>query len=159
MIENVRTGERIKPIVRPVRPAELQPGERGWRFDWLQASKAAKVYALIDPRQPGVPLGRIALSLFEDQHVEIDLLEVNARDVGRTGSWRGIAGSLIAYAAQVSVVIGGEGFVALYAKTELLAHDETKYGFRRVGQSLRMILDPMAAAKLVNFYWGTLTDG
>ena len=132
MIVNVRTGERLATVILPVGQDELRPRGSDWRFDWRSTMKTSEVYRLVEPARSDVTLGLIGLRKFPDQFVEVDLLEVNSRDVGFQKEWDGIAGSLLAFAALQSFRIGGEGYVAIYAKTELLDHYETKYGFQRV---------------------------
>ena len=81
--------------------------------------------------------------------VEVTLLESHPLQVGRAKRFRGIAGSLLAFAALLSREIGGDGFVAMEAKTGLIEHYRDTYGFKRIGNSLRMFLDDLAAAKLI----------
>jgi hypothetical protein len=68
--------------------------------------------------------------------------------------FRGIPGSLLAFAAQLSFAIGGEGFIAIDAKNELIEHYQRVYGFERLGHSQRMILTTGAAARLISRYGG-----
>ncbi len=81
------------------------------------------------------------------------------RHVGKRKKLGGIPGSLLAYAAQLSFAIGGEGFIAIEAKTNLIEHFQKTYGFKRVGQSQRMFLDNEAAAHLISHYQGGSADG
>ena len=125
----------------------------GWRFDWRDAVESVEVFKLIDPAAPDAILGLLALRRHEN-YVEVTLLESHPQNVGRTKRFRGIAGSLFAFAAQLSFAIGGEGFIAIDAKTELIEHFQRVYGFERLGHSQRMILTTGAAARLIGQYGG-----
>jgi hypothetical protein len=121
MIEHVETGRIITTEVRPVEPDDFQRLGPGWRFDWRDAVESMEVFKLIDPAAPGAILGLLALRRHEN-YVEVTLLESHPQNVGRTKRFRGIPGSLFAFAAQLSFAIGGEGFIAIDAKTELIEH-------------------------------------
>jgi hypothetical protein len=151
MIEDVETGRRIATAVKAIDPRDLRSLGRGWRLDWKDIARTAEVFKLIRPRAPRRPLGLIALERHGD-FVEITHLEAHPDHVGRGKKLRGIAGNLIAYAAQVSLEMGAEGFVALVAKTELIDHYRKTYGFQRVGNSHRMILGELAASRLIRTY-------
>ena len=61
---------------------------------------------------------------------------------------------MFAFAARLSFEIGGDGFIAIDAKTELIEHYQRAYGFERLGHSQRMILTTGAAARLIDQYGG-----
>jgi hypothetical protein len=153
MIEEVKTGRIVTTDVRPVEPADFQHRGLSWRFDWRTAVESEEVFKLIDPAVPDSILGLVALRRHEN-YVEVTLLESHPQNVGRTKRFRGIPGSLFAFAAQISFAIGGEGFIAIEAKTELIAHYQRAYGFERVGHSQRMILTTEAASRLIVQYGG-----
>ena len=110
-----------------------------------------EVFKLIDPTAPEAILGLLALRRCES-YIEVTLVESHPRHVGRTKRFRGIPGSLFAFAAQLSFEIGGQGFLVIDAKTELLENYQRTYGFERLGHSQRMILTTEAAARLINEY-------
>jgi hypothetical protein len=89
----------------------------------------------------------------------VTLLESHPQNVGRTKKFRGIAGSLFAFAVQLSFELGGDRFIAIDAKTELLEHYQLTYGFERLGHSQRMILTTGAAARLIGRYGGRSPHG
>src|SRR5207244_5236604 len=111
----------------PGRPDDVRELGAGWRFDWRAAVESAQVFKLIDPAAPDAILGLLALRRHEN-YVEVTLLESHPQNVGRTKRFRGIPGSLFAFAAQLSFAIGGEGFIAIDAKTELIEHFQPVYG-------------------------------
>lgn len=153
MIEDVKTGERIATTVEPVGRDDLRSLGRGWRFKWIDVVRTTEVFKLIAPAAPNRVLGLVALKRYES-YIKITYLESNPNDVGPTKNYRGIAGSLLAFAAQLSFEIGAEGFIALNAKTELIDHYRETYGFERVGKSQRMLLGTRAAADLIKRYGG-----
>lgn len=79
-------------------------------------------------------------------------LECSPSNIGRDKMYRGIAGSLLGFAAELSLSRGVDGFVKLMAKTELIAHYRKTYGFSQLGRSQWMILYPEAAAKLISAF-------
>ena len=86
-------------------------------------------------RAPGQFASRILVWEMTDtdriiMNVEGGLLESHPQHVGKAKRFRGIAGSLFAFAAQLSFAIGGEGFVTIDAKSELIEHYRWVYGFR-----------------------------
>jgi hypothetical protein len=157
MIEDVETRRVIATEVRPVEPDDLRSLGTGWRFNCQSAVGDVEVFKLIDPVAPDSIHGRIALRR-HDNYVEVTLLEAHSQSIGRTKKFLGISGSLFAFAAQLSFAIGGEGFIAIEAKTNLIEHFRSLYGFERVGQSQRMILDNEAAANLINQFGGRMAD-
>jgi len=153
MIEDVETGRLIATDVRPVEADDLLRLGPGWRFDWRAAVEGIEVFKLIDPGAPDAIQGLLALKRHKN-YVEVTLLESHPQNVGRTKRFRGIPGCLFAFAARLSIEIGGEGFIAIDAKTELIEHYQRVYGFERLGQSQRMILTTGAAARLIGQYGG-----
>lgn len=90
--------------------------------------------------------------------VRVQLLESSIPHVGSDKLWRAIAGSLLAFAAQLSFNLGFEGFLDLSAKTHLIEHYRNEYGFEQIGRTQKMILTPRAAANLILVYNGGPTD-
>jgi len=54
--------------------------------------------------------------------------------------------------------LGGDGFIAIDAKTELMEYYRLAYGFEKLGHSQRMILTTGAAARLIGTYGGRPAD-
>jgi hypothetical protein len=121
MIEDVETGHLLTTEVRPVELDDFQHLGSGWRFDWRGAFESGEVFKLIDPVASDSILGLLALRRHQN-YVEVTLLESHPQNVGRAKRFRGVPGSLFAFAAQLSFAIGGEGFIAIDAKTELIEH-------------------------------------
>jgi hypothetical protein len=151
MIEEVRTGRRIGTSVRPVEARDFRGLRVGWKFDWAIAATSMRVFKLVDPTDPDGILGLMALEQREN-YVEVGLLECSAENVGQNKRFRGIAGSLFAFAAHLSFEIGAQGFITIEAKSELVDHFKQTYGFERVGNSQRMILGTLPASRLIATY-------
>jgi len=126
MIEDVETGRLIATDVRPVEADDLLRLGPGWRFDWRAAVEGIEVFKLIDPGAPDAIQGLLALKRHKN-YVEVTLLESHPQNVGRTKRFRGIPGCLFAFAARLSIEIGGEGFIAIDAKTELIEHYQLSF--------------------------------
>jgi hypothetical protein len=156
-IKDVETHDLIATEVGPVEPDDLRDLAPDWKFDWRSAVAGIEVFKLIDPTAADAILGLLAIRR-HDNYVEVTLLESLPGSVGRTKKFVGIPGSLFAFAAQLSFAIGGEGFIAIEAKTNLIEHFRSLYGFERVGQSQRMILDTESAANLISQFGGRTTD-
>lgn len=157
MIEDVETGRFLMTVVLPVEPNDFRRLGPGWRFDWRVAVEDSEVFKLVDPTESGVVLGLLGLRRHVD-HVEVILLESHPRNVGKTKKYKGIPGSLLAFAAQLSFAIGGEGFLAIDAKTELIEHYRDSYGFDRIGRGSRMVLTTANAARLIERHVGRPTS-
>jgi hypothetical protein len=153
MIEEVVTGLVISTEVRPVEPNDFRRLDSGWRFNWLAAVESAEVFKLVDPSAPGFIFGLLSLRRCKG-YIEVTLVESHPLSVGQHKRFRGIAGSLFAFAAQLSFELGGEGFIVIDAKTELFEHYNRTYGFERLGHSQRMILTTGPAARLIQEYAG-----
>ena len=120
-LEDVETGRIIATEVRAAVPADVLRLEQAWKFDSRATIESDEVFKLIDPADPNAILGLLALRR-HDSFIEVTLLESHPRHVGRTKEFRGIAGSLFAFADQVSFKIGAKGFIAIDAKNELIEH-------------------------------------
>ncbi len=153
MIEDIRTGRLIATDIRPIEVSDLRALGLGWRFDSRASVESMEVFKLIDPVAPDTILGLLGLKRCEN-YIEVGLLESHPHHVGRAKSFRGIPGNLLAFAAQLSFQLGGEGFITIDAKNELIEHYRQVYGFMRVGNSQRMILTTGPAANLIRMYRG-----
>lgn len=136
---------------------ELDSGQRRelsrWRFDWLAESSRLRtnVMALLVEAVETVQ-GLISLEKAEG-FVGVNLLESAPHNVGRNKLFRGVAGSLFAFACARSYTFGFDGFVAFEAKTELIEHYKTSLGATQVGKSSRMIIASATATLLIRQYF------
>jgi hypothetical protein len=151
MIEDVRSGRRIPTEARPASAADLAALGPGWNFNWLEEMAKHEVYQLMAADNSAEILGLMSITR-EAGFVEVHLLEASPQNVGKNKQLRGIAGSLLALAVDLSMRLGFEGFLAITAKTELIAHYRAAYGFCRIGGKQRMFLAREAAAQLIRAY-------
>ena len=120
MIEEVDTDRVIRTEVRPVKPGDFRGLGSGWRFDCRAAVEGMEVFKLIDPEAPEAVVGLRTEAVLE-------LCRGNARRVSpaKCRTSQAFSGeylkSLFAFAAQLSFERGGEGFLVIDAKTELLS--------------------------------------
>ncbi len=147
-VVEVAARRRLEVEARPIDAEDLRGLGRDWKFDWTRRVRKAEVFKLIAPESPETVLGLVALVRRTD-HVEVALLESRPDSVGDGKRFDGIAGCLLASAVRLSLRLGFDGCLALDAKTRLIKTFERDYGFSRLGQSQRMILEPLAAAALV----------
>ncbi len=151
MIREIAAGQWIAISVEPVEAEDLRNPEKGWNFDWLTEIGRAEVFKLFDPASPKVIYGLMALARRQD-HVEVSLLESSPENGGSDNRFEGVPGCLLSYAVRLFLSLHFERCLALESKTDLIDHDENKYGFARSGHSSRMLLMRGAAARLLAEY-------
>jgi hypothetical protein len=66
--------------------------------------------------------------------------------------YEGVPGNLFAFACQLSIDRGYEGFISFTSKTKLISHYEKTLGAVHIGNH-KMIIFPDAALKLVIKYY------
>jgi hypothetical protein len=158
MIEDVQTGRLYPAEILPASAEDIRSIGPGWKFDWLTVVRQKEVFKIYTLEEPSTILGLMAI----ERHpgfIEINLLEVSPPHVGRRKRLKNIAGSLIAFAANLSFLLGYEGYVKLTSKTQLLGHYEKAYGFIRQGKSQNMYLNTSAAAAIIATFDGGVSDG
>jgi hypothetical protein len=80
----------------------------------------------------------MSLALWDTEYrIEIKLLAVSKENVGTSKIYDHISGSLIAFAARLSIKkYGADAAVSLVPKTLIAKHYIDKYGFEAAGKSL-----------------------
>ena len=152
-IVNVVTGDVFDTEVYALTAKDKRWLKTGWSFDWLAEMRSSLAFKLTIVHNPMVIQGIISLSDKGD-HIFVNLVENAPFNIGKGKVYAGVGGNLFAFACQYSVRQGYEGFVSFIAKTNLLAHYEHTLGAVRVGQSTRMIIEPAAAERLIQHYFG-----
>jgi hypothetical protein len=134
---NVKTGRKTGVVIEPVVSSDYKSitKQKYW-FDW-KTEKKNLVYKLRLKGSDEI-LGLISLLHFKDeQRYEIKLLAVSKENRGRTKTYEGIAGNLIAYACRLALKKYAEnGCVSLFPKTELKTYYRKKYGMLPAGKQL-----------------------
>ncbi len=152
-IINVVSGDVFDTEVHPLSAKDKSLLKKGWSFDWLLEMRSFEVFKLIIANNPTVIQGLVSLTDKGD-HIFVNLVENAYFNIGKSKVYEGVGGNLFAFACKLSKEKGYEGFVTFFAKTQLLGHYERTLGAQRVGQSTRMIIEPDAAERLINQYFG-----
>jgi hypothetical protein len=102
-------------------------------FFWSR-SKDTEIYKLRLENKRSV-LGLMSIRDEKDsttRAIKIELLEIDAENIGSKKKMAGTAGCLIAWACKISFERGYEGIVYLVPKTNLITHFTSAYGFIHV---------------------------
>jgi hypothetical protein len=153
-IENVKSGDSFKTEVSLVTKDELKGvlKKNGWVFDWKSELKAPEieVYKLTIAGSLNIQ-GLMSLT-FRDDHIYMHLIESAPFNKGRTKTYIGVPGNLVAFACRVSFQRGGGGYVSFNSKTQLINHYVESLGAKHFGGTL-MVITPDIALKLTDKYF------
>ncbi len=100
---------------------------------------------------PHIIQGLISVEIKPD-HVYMHLIESAPFNIGKTKTYLGVPGNLVAFACKLSFQRGAEGYVSFVAKTKLINHYIESLGAVHFGGHLMVITTP-AALKLINKYF------
>lgn len=147
-VVEAKTGKRAKVRIASINSSELR-NLKDFEFDWSK-EKEYETYKL-SLISNGEILGLLSIDkIIDELRIEIRLLEISAKNVGKNKTYDRIAGILIAFACKESFRNGCFGFVSLIPKTRLIKHYEEKYGFKQFGRHLAIELE--ASELLMNRY-------
>jgi len=147
-VVEAKTGKKAKVRITSIKPSELRK-LKDFEFDWSK-EKEYETFKL-SLISNGEILGLLSIDkAVEELRIEIRLLEISAKNVGKNKTYDRIAGILIAFACKESFRNGFFGFVSLIPKTRLIKHYEQKYGFQQFGRQLAIELE--ASELLMNRY-------
>ena len=139
-IKNTKTGKFRKAKVDSLEKGDQKKirDSDQFDFDWkLEKKKKNNLYKLYLLDEKDEILGLLSLEdIKEELRIHINLIEVSAKNIGRGKKYDRIAGSLIAYACQLSFDKSYDGFISLIPKTRLIDHYCKKYGFEQFGRQL-----------------------
>jgi hypothetical protein len=153
MIEDLKTGRLLSSEIVLVSLDDLESLGPGWNFDWVLQASRSETYKLVASELPDDILGLMSIERREG-YIEVKLLENSPSNVGKGKSIKGIAGSLLAFAARLSFDSGDDGVLTLISKSKLIEHYSKTYGFMRQGKGQKMILDTRASIELIATYGG-----
>ena len=127
--------------------------KNGWQFNWASEFKipAREVYKLTITNNPTIIQGVISLEVKTD-HVYMHLIESAPFNIGKTKTYLGVPGNLVAFACKLSFQRGGEGYVSFLSKTKLIEHYKMTLGAVHFGGQ-SMVITTEAALKLTNKYF------
>ena len=154
-IENAITGDSFPTEVSNFLFADLKlvSKKNGWQFNWRDelSNKESEVYKLTIANNPSVIQGVVSLRL-EPDHVYMPLIESAPFNIGKSKSYLGVPGNLVAFACRLSFARGCQGYVSFHAKTKLIEHYEKTLGAFHFGNQL-MIINTEAATFLIGKYF------
>lgn len=154
-VENIATGDSFPTEITYLTRVDLKQvtKKNGWLFDWKKELDAdnKEVYKLTIQGNPNIIQGLVSLSI-EDDHVYMHLIESAPFNKGRTKTYLGVPGNLVAYACRLSFQKGFDGFVSFHSKTKLIDHYIKTLGANHFGGHL-MIIDTLPAKILIEKYF------
>ena len=124
---------------------------KDWNFDWLKEEKQSQVFKLLTEDGDGNIEGLISLDIRQG-FVFVSLVENAPQNIGRNGIYLGVAGNLFAYACQMSLEKGFDGYVSFVAKTELIEHYKKMLGAEILFDK-NMVIKENAALSLIKKYY------
>lgn len=124
--------------------------DKGFGFNW-EIEKQHEVYKIFLIQKDEIMLGLLSLiNIPLEYRIHLNLLEVRKEHQGKEKQIDLIAGSLIAFAAEMAFIRGYYGFVSLMPKTQLIDLYQDKYGFRQYGRYLG--IEGAFSQKLIDKY-------
>lgn len=121
-------------------------------FDWHveQSNHVFKLVSIDDDDDEKI-LGLLSLIDYpQELRIHINLVESSKENIGKDKKIDGIAGCLLAFAAQVAFEKGYHGFASLVPKTVLIKLYVEKYGFTQYGRQLA--IEGRSAIRLIQKY-------
>jgi hypothetical protein len=149
-IQDRATGESLETLFRPAQYKDVAHLEE-WEFSWSQAIKDHEVYVMTTRQAPEIIQGMVALHV-EKAFVFVHLVENAPSNRGKNAIYKGVGGNLFAFACQLSLDKGCDGYVVFEAKTALITHYQHVLGAKHITKH-RMYIDTPAATALVQQYF------
>lgn len=134
----VASGHREKAIISIAEKKDFKLlTKKRYSFSWSDFRNTNSVYKLQIDGETDI-LGVISLiDIPEEKRVEIHLLALAKENIGRCKIYDGVAGCLIAFAANRALEeYGLDACISLVPKTQLVAHYVKKYGMMNAGKQL-----------------------
>ena len=154
-IENVQSGDSFPTEISLLTKSELKniTKKNGWKFNWAGEFKVAEreIYKLTIANNPNVIQGIVSLEVKTD-YVYMHLIESAPFNIGRSKTYYGVPGNLVAFTCKLSFQRGGEGYVSFIAKTKLIDHYIESLGAVHFGGHL-MAITKVASLKLIDKYF------
>jgi hypothetical protein len=158
-VENVITGDSFQTEVSLVSTTDLKniTKKNNWLFNWKseQKSPEKEAYKLTILGNTNVVQGLISLEVKSD-HVYMHLVENAPFNKGKTKTYAGVAGNLVAFACRLSFQRGHQGNISFLSKSQLVEHYEKSLGAFHFGGRV-MIIETRAALKLIDHYFKNLS--
>lgn len=166
-IIKVETAEEIDAQIKKSKPAELPSMQQNWRFNFdkeIKKLKYATGYLLVTEETPDIIEGCMVFQLVHKKEPYMALLEVAPHNKKDKKKYDHVAGCLIAYAYQLSLIEGWEHFKG-YLQFDVMEpkkEDEkrlmilysSKYNAKRVGEGTTMVIADEDGDALIAKYLG-----
>lgn len=149
---------RTEAFIKDAKRRDLPPQREGWQFRWrtLGRVEGGRFYKLTTKKAPARIEGMLMLTLFNDEMVYMNNIEVAPHNFGQSKRFQNVAGCLLAYACYKSFEWGRgdyQGFLAFDSKTQLIELYQQKYGATHA-RGHKMFFDPTAGQALMETYLG-----
>lgn len=153
-----KTGYEKPATIELIQQKELPLKKDGWNFNWrkLFTVEGSEIFKLSLVNTPEIVEGILMLTLFNDEMVFMNNIEVAPQNIEKSKQLDHIAGCLLAFACKQSFEKGKgnyQGFLSFDSKTALIEFYQNKYGATwAIGH--KMFFDTETGKKLMNHYLG-----
>lgn len=154
------TGIQKSAVVQRILRKELPLKKNGWSFNWRTLFKVegSEIFKLSLEESPDEIQGIVMLTMFNDEMLFMNNVEVAPHNIGKNKKYDNTAGILLAFACKKSFEKGKgnyNGFLSFDSKTELIELYHEKYG-ATLAMGHKMYFDPEAGKKLMKEYLNIL---
>jgi len=164
-IIKVETKEEVDAQIKKGRPAELPSMQQEWRFNFdreIKKLKHATGYLLVTEEVPEVIEGCMIFQLINNKEPYIAFVEVAPHNKKDRKKYDNVAGCLIAYAYQLSLIEGWDYFKG-YLQFDVMEQDKKdekklmsvyslKYNAKRIGETTTMVIADEDGDALITKY-------
>ena len=153
-IENALTGETFDTEMLQLKLKDRKRIIKSdWQFDWKTeiGDISKEVYKISTVSNPGIIHGLLSIEDKGD-HIFMHLVESAKFNKGKSKTYLGVAGNLVAFACKESMERGYDGYVAFDSKTVLIEHYIKSLGATHL-RGQRMYINDNAAKKLIVQYF------
>ena len=156
ILKNTKTDKEKEATISKILKKDLPLKKDGWQFNWRQLYKieGAEIYKLSTEEKPKMIEGMLMLTIFNEEMVFMNNIEIAPHNYGSKGVYKEVAGCLIAFSCVESFERGKEGyngFLSFDSKTKLIELYQNKYG-AKIAMGNKMYFDPVAGKALMKKY-------
>ena len=150
--KDTNVDSEIVPVSKKLLPLKKE----GWNFNWRELFKTegSLFYKLSCRHTPELIEGIQMLSLFNNEMLFMNNIELAPKNIGTNKKYDNVAGSLLAFACRMSFEMGSgnyNGYLSFDSKTNLIELYQNKYG-ATLAMGNKMYFTPEAAKKLMKRY-------
>lgn len=158
------TAEEVAALIRKGKPAELPSIQQDWRFNFdkeLKKLKNATGYLLVTEDTPEIVEGCMIFQLKDKKEPYMAFVEVAPHNKKDKKKYDHVAGCLIAYAYQLSLIEGWDYYKG-YLQFDVMEHNKadevklmnvysSKYHAKRIGDTTMLIADDDGDALIAEY--------